>query len=62
MTSSDKGTLHKRKDGKYLVYLPLVFTADSNFPCKLEPGTGVNVKVWFRVGEKIVTIEETTQK
>lgn len=48
MTSSGKGRLFRRKDGKYLIYLPKDLAEDSMFPFKTE--TSVRVKVSFDIG------------
>jgi len=50
-----KGNLFRRKDGKYLIYLPLYLANDSQFPFKTE--TSVRVKVSFKIGEKKLVIE-----
>jgi hypothetical protein len=51
MVSEGKGRLFRRKDGKYLIYLPMDVCEDSMFPFKLEDDY-VYVKVSFKVGEK----------
>jgi len=45
----------RRKDGKYLIYLPKDLAEDSMFPFKTE--TSVKVKVSFEIGGKTLTIE-----
>jgi hypothetical protein len=45
----------RRKDGKYLIYLPKDFAEDSMFPFRTE--TSVKVKVSFKIGEKRLVIE-----
>jgi len=50
-----EGRLFRRKDGKYLVYLPVDLATDSMFPIKTE--TSVRVKVSFKIGEKKLVIE-----
>jgi hypothetical protein len=50
-----KGNLFRRKDGKYLIYLPKGFAEDSMFPFRTE--TSVKVKVSFKSGEKKLVIE-----
>jgi len=45
MVSEGKGRLFRRKDGKYLIYLPKDLAEDSMFPFKTE--TSVRVKVFF---------------
>jgi len=55
-----KGNLFRRKDGKYLIYLPLYLAHDSQFPFKTE--TSVRVKVSFKIGEKKLIIEPIEEK
>jgi len=50
-----KGRLFRRKDGKYLIYLPKDLADDSMFPFKTE--TSVRVKVSFKIGETRLVIE-----
>jgi len=55
-----KGNLFRRKDGKYLIYLPLSLANDSQFPFKTE--TSVKVKVSFKIGEEKLVIEPLEEK
>jgi len=55
-----KGNLFRRKDGKYLIYLPKGFAEDSMFPFKTE--TSVKVKVSFKSGEKKLVMEPLEEK
>jgi len=50
-----KANVFRRKDGKYLIYLPLDLATDSQFPFKTE--TSVRVKVSFKIGEEKLVIE-----
>jgi hypothetical protein len=56
LTSSGRGRLFRRKDGKYLIYLPKDLAEDSMFPFKTE--TSVRVKVSFDIGGKTLIIEK----
>jgi len=56
LTSSGIGRVFRRKDGKYLIYLPKDLAEDSMFPLKTE--TSVRVKVSFEIGGKTLTIEK----
>ncbi len=56
MVSEGRGRLFRRKDGKYLIYLPVSLAEDSMFPFK-EWGRGrkgaegsIDVKVSFKPG------------
>jgi len=50
-----KARVFRRKDSKYLIYLPLGLVTDSQFPFKTE--TSVKVKVSFKSGEEKLVIE-----
>ena len=60
MVNVSKGRVFRRKDGKYLIYLPLDLATDSQFPFKTE--TSVKVKVSFKIGEKKLVIEPLEEK
>jgi len=55
-----KARIFRRKDGKYLIYLPLGLATDSQFPFKTE--TSVRVKVSFKSGEEKLVIEPFKEK
>jgi len=59
MVSEGRGRLFRRKDDKYLIYLPKDFAEDSMFPFKTE--TSVRVKVAFDVEEQTLTIKKYEQ-
>lgn len=56
MVSEAKGRLFRRKDGKYLLYIPKDLAEDSMFPFKANPAVAVNIR--FKVGDKKLTIEK----
>ena len=56
MVSNGKGRLFKRKDGKYLVYLPKDLAEDSMSPFK--DSDSVFVKVTFKLGDNKLTVEK----
>ena len=63
MVSEGRGRLFRRKDGKYLIYVPLDLAQDSMFPFKdykkTKRGTdSVSLKVSFRQGESKLLIEK----
>jgi hypothetical protein len=60
MVSEGKGRIFKRKDGKYLVYLPKDLAEDSMFPFKVTDSTFV--KVSFALGDCKLLIERWTEK
>jgi len=55
MVSEAVGRLFRRKDGKYLLYIPKDLAEDSMFPFKVNPS--IMVKIRFEVGDKKLTIE-----
>ena len=55
MVNEGRGRVFRRKDGKYLIYLPLDLATDSMFPFRTEKS--VKVKVSFKIGEKKLIIE-----
>ena len=56
MVSEAKGRLFRRKDGKYLLYIPVYLAEDSMFPFKTK--SSVIVKVSFKVGDNKITVEK----
>jgi len=56
LVSSGKGRIFRRKDGKYLIYLPKDFAEDSQFPFATE--TSIRVKVSFKMGVNELLIEK----
>jgi hypothetical protein len=55
MVSEGKGRLFRRKDGKYLVYLPKDLAEDSMFPFK--GSDTIFVKVSFALGDSKLQVE-----
>jgi hypothetical protein len=53
-----KGRLFKRKDDKYLIYVPVDLAEDSMFP--FQTSTAVSVKISFSVGDNKLRIEKWT--
>jgi hypothetical protein len=49
MVNEGRGRLFRRKDGKYLIYLPKDLAEDSMFPFK--GADSIFVKVSFKIGE-----------
>ena len=59
MVNEAKGRLFRRRDGKYLLYIPLYLAEDSMFPIKVTTANpGVRVKISFKVGDNKLTIEK----
>jgi len=56
MVNEGRGRLFRRKDGKFLIYLPKDLAEDSMFPFK--GSDSIFVKVSFKLGDKILLIEK----
>ena len=56
MVNEGRGRIFKRKDGKYLIYLPLDFAEDNMFPFK--GSDSILVKVSFKLGDNKLLIEK----
>ena len=59
MVNEGKGRLFRRKDGKYLVYLPKDLAEDSMFPFK--EAASILVKVSFKIGENKLSVEKMAE-
>jgi hypothetical protein len=55
MVSEGRGRLFRRKDGKYLIYVPKDLAEDSMFPFK--GSDSILVKISFKIGGDKLTIE-----
>jgi hypothetical protein len=55
MVSDGRGRVFRRKDGKYLIYLPKDLAEDSMFPFK--GSDSIFVKVAFKLGDNKLLIE-----
>jgi len=60
MVNEARGRLFRRKDGKYLIYVPKDLAEDSMFP--FQTLSSVMVKISFKIGEKKLTIEKSEEK
>lgn len=56
MVSEGRGRLFRRKDGKFLIYLPKDLAEDSMFPFKGADSIFVNVR--FKIGDDKLLIEK----
>ena len=56
MVSEGRGRLFRRKDDKYLIYIPKDLAEDSMFP--FRGALSVSVKVKFNLGEEKIIIEK----
>jgi hypothetical protein len=56
MVNEGRGRLFRRKDGKYLIYLPKDLAEDSMFPFKGSDSMFVNVG--FKLGDKKLVVKQ----
>jgi len=56
MVSEGRGRLFRRKDGKYLIYVPKDLAEDSMFPFK--GASSILVKIGFKLGGDKILIEK----
>jgi len=56
MVSEGRARLFRRKDGKYLIYVPLDLAEDSMFPFKTQ--SSIKLKISFKSGENKLIIEK----
>lgn len=56
MVSEGKARLFRRKDGKYLIYVPLDLAEDSMFPFKTN--SSLELKISFKIGDNKIIIEK----
>jgi hypothetical protein len=56
MVNEGRGRLFRRKDGKYLIYLPKDLAEDSMFPFK--GADSIFVKVSFKIGKTDLLVEK----
>jgi len=60
MVNKAKGRLFKRKDGKYLIYVPVDLAEDSMFP--FQTNSAVSVKISFAIGDNKLIVEEWNEE
>ncbi|MDH7478000.1 MAG: hypothetical protein ACP5LB_06315 [Candidatus Bathyarchaeia archaeon] len=56
MVSEGRGRLFRRKDGKFLIYLPKDLAEDSMFPFK--GADSIFVKISFKLGDNKLLVEK----
>ena len=59
MVNEGRGRLFRRKDGKYLIYLPKDLAEDSMFPFK--GADSIFVKVSFKLGKTDLIVEKRAE-
>ena len=56
MVNEGRGRLFRRKDGKYLIYVPKDLAEDSMFPFK--GSSSIKVKISFKLRDNKILIEK----
>jgi len=56
LVNEGRGRLFKRKDEKYLIYVPKDLAEDSMFPLKTD--SSMRVKISFKLGDDKIIIEK----
>jgi len=59
MVSEGRGRLFRRKDGKFLIYVPKDLAEDSMFPFK--GADSIMIKISFKLGGDKILIEKWTE-
>jgi len=61
LVSQAKGSIFRRTDGKYFIYVPTKLAEDTAFPLTIgESATKINIS--FKTGDKKLTIEAARKK
>ncbi len=60
MVNEAKGRFFRRKDDKYMIYVPKHLAEDSMFPFNVD--TSVPVNIGFKAGGKKLTVEKWEEK
>lgn len=62
MVLKARGRLYRRKDGKYLIYIPKNLAQDSQFPFSyLQPGEDVKIDINANTVQKLIIINESEE-
>ncbi|MFC1507344.1 hypothetical protein ACFLQ6_09800 [Thermoproteota archaeon] len=61
MVSQARGSIFKKTDGKYFIYVPMRLVEDTAFPLEIGE-TATKIKISFKTGDKKLTIEPDRKK
>ena len=61
MVSQARGSIFKRTDGKYFIYVPTKLAEDTAFPLTIGE-SATKIKISFKPGDKKLTIEKDHKK
>jgi len=56
MVSQARGSIFRRTDGKYFIYVPTKLAEDTAFPLTIGE-SATKIKISFKTGDKKLTIE-----
>ncbi len=57
LVSQARGSIFRRTDGKYFIYVPIRLVEDTAFPLKIGK-TATKIQISFKLGDKKLTIEK----
>jgi hypothetical protein len=57
MVSRARGSIFRRTDGKYFIYLPTRLVEDTAFPLKVKDKP-TNIRIHFKYGDKKSVVEK----
>ncbi|MGB6681643.1 MAG: hypothetical protein WBF08_10030 [Candidatus Bathyarchaeia archaeon] len=57
MVNQARGSIFKRTDGKYFIYLPTKLVEDTGFPLTIGE-TATKIRIHFKSGDKKLVIEK----
>ena len=61
MVNQAKGSIFRRTDGKYFIYVPTKLAEDTAFPLKIGE-SAIKINIRFKPGDKKLTIEQFRKK
>jgi hypothetical protein len=61
MVNQARGTIFKRTDGRYFLYLPKALVEDSAYPFEIQKRAS-DVWIHFKLGDKKLVIEKDHKK
>ena len=61
MINQARGSIFKRTDGKYFIYVPAKLAEDTAFPLTIGK-SATKIKISFKPGDKKLTIEQFRKK
>ena len=62
LVNKGKGRLFRRKDGKYIIYVPKDLAEDTGFPIEMGVERSIPIEISFEVGDKRLVVEKWKEK